>query len=509
MTTEEILHRLDGVKKSGKDFTARCPAHQDKHQSLSVGDGDKGVVVHCHAGCTPDEVMHALALEVKDLFYEEAESQAETPEAVYAYQDRDGRPVYEVVRMPGKRFYQRAVGPDGPVYNLRGVDRVLYRLPEVLEAVGNRKVFVVEGEKDVEAIRKVKGVATCSAGGAGSWQPAFSDVLQGAHVIVVADKDDAGREYAQDVATSLEGKATSITMVEAKTGKDAYDHLSAGYGLGDFVPVGEEVYNGIEMIRADQVEIRDVEWVPGFENMIAYGAISALIGMPGVNKSTWACQVAATVTNAGDAALLVLSGEDSPDRVIRPRLQAAHAKLELCHFVTKKVEGAEGMVLLPSDVFLLERAVVKTGARLVVVDPIQAHFEGGNDGNNDPMIRSALAPLAKMADRNNCAVLLLMHLNKTKSQSPMLRAGGSIGIPGVSRTCMLMAEHPDEPEEMNRRVVAGFKNNWGPLPATRDYQLETVSLENDHYSIRLSEIGQTHHKAHQLLSEKKKEAPTP
>jgi 5S rRNA maturation endonuclease (ribonuclease M5) len=505
VTTGELLTRLEGVKKSGHNFAARCPAHKDKHQSLSVGDGDQGVVVHCHAGCTVDEVTAALGLEVKDLFYEEAGSKEETPDAVYTYQDKDGKPVYEVVRMPGKRFFQRALSDEGPVYSMKGVDRVLYRLPEVLEAVGNRKVFVVEGEKDVEAIRRAEGVATCSAGGAQSWQPSFSDVLHGAHVIVVADKDDAGRQYAQEVADSLEGKAASITMVEAKAGKDAHDHLSAGYGLGDFVPVGEEVYDGIELTRSDLVQVRDVEWVPGYENMIAYGAISLLMGMPGVNKSTWSCQVASAVTRLGQAALL-LSTEDSPSRVMRPRLEATGARLELCYFVTKKVEGAEGMVFLPSDITMLERAVAKSAARLVVVDPIQAHFEGGNDGNNDPMIRSALAPLAKMAERNNCAVLLLMHLNKTRSQSPMLRAGGSIGIPGVSRTCLLMAEHPDEPEELARRVVAGFKNNWGPLPASRDYYVENVALPDNHYSIRLVEFGETHHKAHDLLSERKKEA---
>src|SRR4051812_15717859 len=58
-TAEEIAGALKG-KKSGKGWVCLCPAHNDKSPSLSVTDEGKRVLLHCHAGCTPDSVMDAL-----------------------------------------------------------------------------------------------------------------------------------------------------------------------------------------------------------------------------------------------------------------------------------------------------------------------------------------------------------------------------------------------------------------------------------------------------------------
>ena len=69
MQLEDVLRRLNGVKRSGGGYSARCPAHEDKNASLSVKQGDNGgIVLHCHAGCTPEQVVGALGLSMKDLF---------------------------------------------------------------------------------------------------------------------------------------------------------------------------------------------------------------------------------------------------------------------------------------------------------------------------------------------------------------------------------------------------------------------------------------------------------
>ncbi len=66
---DDVLSRLSAVKKTGKQFTARCPAHHDKSPSLSIKEGDDGrVLLYCHAGCTIDEVVRALGLTQADLF---------------------------------------------------------------------------------------------------------------------------------------------------------------------------------------------------------------------------------------------------------------------------------------------------------------------------------------------------------------------------------------------------------------------------------------------------------
>lgn len=66
---EQLLARLDGVRRAGKGYIARCPAHRDRSPSLSIASGDDGrLLVHCHAGCSIYDVVSALGLTVSDLF---------------------------------------------------------------------------------------------------------------------------------------------------------------------------------------------------------------------------------------------------------------------------------------------------------------------------------------------------------------------------------------------------------------------------------------------------------
>lgn len=66
---ENLLARLDLVRKSGRGWTARCPAHEDKTASLSITAGDDGrVLLHCFAGCAAADVVAAAGLTVADLF---------------------------------------------------------------------------------------------------------------------------------------------------------------------------------------------------------------------------------------------------------------------------------------------------------------------------------------------------------------------------------------------------------------------------------------------------------
>jgi hypothetical protein len=108
---------------------------------------------------------HRLAGECKcGVTHTPGNIEVEDPEAIYDYVDEAGTLLFQVVRFPGKRFRQRRPGPDASepwVWNLNGVRRVLYRLPEVIAAVqAGDTIYVVEGEKDVEAIRDLDLVAT-------------------------------------------------------------------------------------------------------------------------------------------------------------------------------------------------------------------------------------------------------------------------------------------------------------------------------------------------------------
>src|SRR5262245_34542987 len=102
-----VLDRLKGVHKSGNQWMANCPAHDDGTASLSVGVGKDGkVVLKCFAGCDFKAVVNALGLAEKDLFPSTG-GNGRRIEKVYDYHDEAGCRVHQTVRFEGKKFSQR------------------------------------------------------------------------------------------------------------------------------------------------------------------------------------------------------------------------------------------------------------------------------------------------------------------------------------------------------------------------------------------------------------------
>lgn len=255
---EILLPKLDGVRMSGGSWMARCPAHEDGRASLSITRGETHpVVLNCHAGCDPADVLKALGLtwDILSAPREDHPGRGEwTPAgeavAVYDYTDEAGKLLFQVTRTADKQFRQRVPAPErksGWLWKLDGTRRVIYRLPAVLEAVSSGEIiYVAEGEKDVHALEGAGAVATCNPGGAGKWLPEFSGFLRDAIVRIVADRDRPGQAHARQVAASLDGIARAVEIVEAaceglagREPKDAADHLAAGHTLRDFVVTWE------------------------------------------------------------------------------------------------------------------------------------------------------------------------------------------------------------------------------------------------------------------------------
>lgn len=163
--------------------------------------------------------------------------------ARYEYVDEEGLVLFQVVRFNPKDFRQRRPnGTGGWIWKLGDVRRVLYRLPQVIAAIRRgERVWVVEGERDVQSLERVGKVATTNPGGAGKWREEYSEVLCGADVTVVRDRDEPGQEHAREVAKSLQGKAAEVIIVEPPGDKDVTAHLDAGRTLDDLVRVEIQV----------------------------------------------------------------------------------------------------------------------------------------------------------------------------------------------------------------------------------------------------------------------------
>ncbi|MFH1230926.1 MAG: hypothetical protein V1709_05455, partial [Planctomycetota bacterium] len=214
---ELALSRLARVRKTGKHYQATCPCHHDKHQSLSVLEGDGGkAVMYCHAGCEYINIIKALDLHLEN------ENTEPKIVATYDYTDADGKLIYQVVRYQPKAFRQRR--PDGLlrimqndwIWDLKGITPTLYHLPEVIKAIQDeRLIFIVEGEKDVDNLRALGQIATTISGGASSkWPPSLVPIFSGAQVCVIPDNDVAGQKYARYVADMLYGWCESIKLIQ-------------------------------------------------------------------------------------------------------------------------------------------------------------------------------------------------------------------------------------------------------------------------------------------------------
>ena len=247
---QNVLSRLRGVRKAGKGWKALCPAHDDHKPSLKIDEGQDGrVLLKCFAGCDTKDILAAIGLTMRDLYPEPEQKRGQEGPgkiiATYGYKDADGRLLFQVCRTVDKRFFQRRPdGKGGWINGLGGILPVLYRLPEVLQALKQGEtIFVPEGEKDVDNLVRLGLAATCNPMGAGKWWDHYSNWLKGANVVILPDNDEPGRKHAQQVAQSLYGKAASVKVLELPglpAKGDVSDWLEAGHTKEELMRLAEE-----------------------------------------------------------------------------------------------------------------------------------------------------------------------------------------------------------------------------------------------------------------------------
>ncbi|MDP9365269.1 MAG: AAA family ATPase, partial [Chloroflexota bacterium] len=224
------------------------------------------------------------------------------------------------------------------------------------------------------------------------------------------------------------------------------------------------------------VEPERIEWLS--LGRFAAGKTTMVDGDPGLGKSTVLLEWAARITR-GDAlpggmagrprGVVVMSAEDGVADTIRPRAEVAGADLGRVLVVTDRPDGA--LPTIPEDIPLIEDAVRRMDAALLIVDPLVAYLGDATNANRDQDVRRALAPLKLMAERTGVAIALIRHLNKMAGANALYRGGGSIGLIGAARFGLLFARDPDDEE---RCVVAPTKANLSRMAPTLAYRLESV-----------------------------------
>jgi putative DNA primase/helicase len=511
LPVSRLLERLKKVKGAPSGWSALCPAHADSSPSLSVSVGQDGdAIVACHCGCTAEEIVAALGMTMSDLFREErkpatlsAPDRPAAPKsrprhvATFAYTDEDGMLLFEACRFefplepgqakPKKQFRQRV--PDGKgdwVWSLGETRRVIYRLPEVIEAAAaGRRIFVTEGEKHADALAQHGYPATTNPMGALKWTDTFSETLRGCAVVVLPDNDDTGRDHAQQVAVSLHAHGCRVQLV-ALPGLpekgDVVDWLADGGSMDAL----EELIAATPCWTPDELEGRTrTRWrmdelvlnefimrppqpvVP----RLAWAARSTILaGREKLGKSTLMGYITARVTRGepfldsteacqrGD--VLLISLEEYIGDTLR-RLQSFGANETKVHIVDRLLGSG-----LNERVEELRGHIDAVTPALVIIDSLSKFSMGLVDEENSSKMGAIANPLSDIAHDTGAALMISHHARKSDG-----RARGHSSITAAfDVVCeFIRTEEQEKSDPTMRRMLSGGRV---PVPSQYDFSFD-------------------------------------
>ena len=258
VTLTEVLSRFDnpvriaagkGIKQA---YNVKCPCHRDKQPSLTISESESGnILFHDHAGCKTVDILSAIGLSMNDISGEKSTNNMEWKTKIqwyfsnkcewtdngkkrqgygegvrvtaeYRYYDESNNYQYSKVRLEGGEIkgklirYYTVFGDTAKACKLSEVTRCLYNLPEFLKLKDKAQyVYIVEGEKDCETLRKLKnGFACCvTPGGAQDWRNDYAHYFKGRNVIIFRDNDEAGIKAAERILSDILPYAFSIKIV--------------------------------------------------------------------------------------------------------------------------------------------------------------------------------------------------------------------------------------------------------------------------------------------------------
>jgi len=206
------------------------------------------------------------------------------------------------------------------------------------------------------------------------------------------------------------------------------------------------------------VSTRKVDWL--WYPYVPFGKVTIIQGDPGEGKTTLALNIAALLSNglpmpdtdhAVDCSTIIYqSAEDSAEDTIKPRLTSAGADCSRIAFID---ESEKGFSLNDTRI---ESVLKDTGARLMIIDPLQAYLGENSEMNRADGIRPIMKQLTAIADRTGCAIIIIGHMNKASSAKGIYRGLGSIDITAAARSVLLVSRVKNNPSV---RVMAQLKNS--------------------------------------------------
>lgn len=226
--------------------------------------------------------------------------------------------------------------------------------------------------------------------------------------------------------------------------------------------MNEEQKVELKLIHMEEVVSKEVSWL--WYPYIPYGKITVIEGDPGEGKTTLVLKLAAMLSKGlplpcdddrpyEPIHIIYQTAEDGIDDTIKPRLEQNGAD---CSMI-RVIDETEKELSMTDE--RLEQAIVETNAKLIILDPIQAYIGATVDMHRANEIRPVLKKLGMIAEKYQCAVILIGHMNKASGSKSTYRGLGSIDIQATARSVLLVARLRDKP---NIRIMAQDKSSLAP-----------------------------------------------
>lgn len=250
----------------------------------------------------------------------------------------------------------------------------------------------------------------------------------------------------------------------------------------------EETKTELQMIKMSEIQSQEVAWL--WYPFIPYGKLTIVQGDPGDGKTTLVLNIAAKLSRGEGIdsemklteplTVIYQSAEDGLADTVKPRLEAAEAD---CENISVIDESIKSLSMIDER---LEEAVIRTKAKLLILDPIQAYLGGGMDMNRANEARDMTKKLGALAEKTKCAIILIGHMNKASGNKAAYRGMGSIDFFAVARSVLLVGRVEGEP---NIRAVVQIKNNLAALGHPKAFALSEDGFQwLGDYEITVEEV---------------------
>ena len=214
-----------------------------------------------------------------------------------------------------------------------------------------------------------------------------------------------------------------------------------------------------EVVLTPVVDIkpREIKWL--WEGYVPLGKLTLMEGDPGTGK-TWVCLAIAAMVSSQGHNVIYASCEDEADDTLRPRLEAMEGvDLSRIYILEGKRAGGVLQHITLKDFRLLEEAISRLRARLLVLDPLQAYVGSDIDFHRANEVRARLAGLKEIAAKHECAIIMVRHLNKSSHTKAMYRGLGTIDLSAIVRSVILCGIDAD-----GNRAIVPIKHNLSQSP---------------------------------------------